>query len=155
MSMCHIGFRCGGRTHVAYLHYAQGILDWRKYHAERERSLGEHALKFEEGSSNRSYFQDVSALSGRMKSAFDPVHADGCERDAAKHGCWTCEDAKQQARWRAMARGFDDSNHVRLDHCALFLDFTTKHAVIRDPGFCNWEQFLPDGWTHEFGEIGK
>lgn len=155
MSMCHIGFRAGTHTHVAYLHYAQGILDWRKYHVQQEASLGEHAKKFDGGDSNRTYFEEVSALHGQMKLGYDPVHADGCERDAAKHGCWTCEDAKQQARWRAMAREFDDSNEVRLDHCALFLDFTARHATIRDRQFSSWEEYLPDGWTFEFGEIGK
>jgi len=153
MSMCHIGFRAGSHVHVAYLHYAQGTLDWRKYHAQWETKLGEHAERCLEAS--RPYFEKTSALHGRMKLGYDPIHADGCERAAAEHGCWTCEDAKQQARWRKMVREFDDSNHVSPDHCALFLDFTARHATIRDRQFASWEDYLPDGWTWELKEIGK
>lgn len=155
MSMCHIGFRAGNHKHVSYLHYAQGVLDWRKYHARNETYLAEYAKGFEEGDNLRTYFEEVSARHGRMKLAYDSAYADGCERDANKHGCRTCEDAKQQAKWRKMAREFDDSSHVRPDHCALFLDFTRKHAVIRNSGFCNWQDYLPDGWTWETKEIGK
>jgi len=155
MSMCLIGFRAGSHTHVSYLHYAQGVLDWRKYHADQEVSLGEHALKFDEGTSNRTYFEEIAALHGVMKSGFDPAHADGCERMAGEGGFWTCEDAKQQMRWRTAMRARDDSNEVPLDDCALFLDFDARHATVRDRQFVEWERFLPDGWTWEEKEIGK
>lgn len=154
MSMCWIGFRAGNHTHVAYLHYSQGVLDWRKWHEQRASGLAEHALKFEEGSESRAYFERQAEESRRVLA--DPSYPiNERDRDAQRLGFWTCETKEEQARWRKHARECDDSNHVRLDHCAVVYDFTRKHAVIRDRGFSAYEECLPDGWTFEFGEIGK
>jgi len=95
------------------------------------------------------YCDTMARLHAQMKLAFDPWRADGCEVLAHRSGCWTCATKEEQAKWRRMIRKVNPSNHVRIDHCALFLDFTKRHAVIRNSGFCSWEEHLPDGWTHE------
>ena len=157
MSMCYIGFRAGCHTHVSHLHYADGVLDWRKYHEHRERQHAEIAARCGEGSGLRDCHEEMAAHSARAKLGFEPesVGVSGCERIAGENGFWRCDTPEACAKWRAAMRKIDSSNHVRLDCCALFLDFTKEHAVIRDQGFCNWEDYLPDGWTHEFAELGK
>ena len=66
-----------------------------------------------------------------------------------------CDTPETCAKWRAAMREINASDEVRLGQCALFLDFTRKHATIRNQMLCNWEDYLPDGWTHEFAELAR
>ena len=144
MSMCNIGFRAGGHISVIYLHYAQGILDHQKYH----QWMLDHW-------SNRKTIDDYTAkqiaIEEKMAKGFVPevVH-DGCEQEAGLGGFWRCDTPKEQAKWRSYVRqNYEVCKNIPREECALWLDFTKQHAVIRDNGLCNWEDFLPDGWTHE------
>jgi hypothetical protein len=152
--MCHIGYRAGNRTGVSYLHYAQGTLAWSRYHAHREEEFRRLAAEHPEGSDGRRYFEERAEFSARAKLGFDPsLHLDGSERRAGMGGFWQVSGRKAEAAWRRHARSCDESDHDGLDHCALFLDFDRHHAVIRDQGFCDWQESLPDGWTFEFAEM--
>ncbi len=154
MSMCHIGYRTRSRIGVSYLHYAEGVLDWSRYHQCRERSLRKHAATFSEGSDDRKYFEEQSALSAKAKFGFDPsLNLGGCERRAEKAGVWQVNTPKAEAAWRRHARAHDRSDHIPLGHCDLVLDFDTKHAVIRNQGLTDWQDYLPDGWTYEFADM--
>jgi len=153
MSMCHIGYRAEGRTGVSYLHYAQGTLDWARYHAQGEVGSRRSATEFDEGSTNRTYFEERTAFHAEAKLAFSPaLNLGGCEREAGEHGFWRCDTPQAEAVWRKHAQSCDESDEVPLDRCALVLDFDARHATIRDRQFAEWERFLPDGWTHEFAE---
>ena len=154
MSMCHVGYRAQNRTGVSHLHYAEGVLDWSRYHQCRERSLREHAATFPEDSDNRKYFEEQAALSGKAKLGYDPsLRLDGCERRAGKGGFWQVNTPEAEAAWRRHARAHDTSDDIPLDHCDLVLDFDTKHAVIRNQGLTAWQDYLPDGWTYELAEM--
>ena len=154
MSMCPIGYKIRGRTGVSHLHYAEGILDWSRYHQCRERSLREHAQGFPEGSDNRKYFEEQAALSAKAKFGYDPsLRLGGCERRAGEGGFWQVSTPEAEVAWRRHARARDRSDDTPLDHCDLVLDFDTRHAVIRNQGLTAWQDCLPDGWTYEFAEM--
>lgn len=148
MSMTYIAYTHGGECRMAYLHYASGTLDWRKYHLLCARNAKRDVALFRDTPFWLDYYTKLLAYNERAAQGYDPADIDrsGCERDAGKAGCWQVNTPEEAAAWVQMV-----SPHAEQcfnpDARALHLDFDNKRMTVqRDNPYCHWEDYAPDGW---------
>ena len=151
MSQCLMAVTAGGKTLIAETHYAQGVLDHRKYHQQRAQSWRDDPGPV----AGPEYAEEMIAFhvaAAKAEGRDRNLNIGGCEREAARHGCWVCDTPEAEKRFLRMIRRHAVEGQ-RLADCPLRLDFGTKTATIDpDNGLCDWESFLPDGWQAVFVE---
>lgn len=144
MSMARIAYTFNGETKSAILHYAQAILNWRKYH---EESAAYHEGEAPDSDFWRDYYRKQAAFHRQAAQGYTAdIDLGGCEKDAGDLGFWVADTDEAAAAWVSFADKWGAVGPVGNSVCHIDFDAKTLTAPAGNP-FCRWWDYLPDGWT--------
>lgn len=150
MSMCKVAYKFRNEGGVAYVHYAQAILDWKKYHqyyAEWYRESG----PIDASEIWTKYHVDNLAFHERCANGFeDDINRDGCERDAGKNNFWIVDTEEAATAWCEHAKKYQlyaYSFDSPPSDVVCYIDFDAKIMTVYYDKLCDWWNFLPEEWT--------
>lgn len=150
MSMCYIAYTSDGETSEAYLHYAQAILDWAKYHRDVAEDW-KHDL--EQGIDDgwmKDYATKQVDFHEKAAEYFNSDNADlgGCEKDAGMRGFWQVNSPWAAKAWMELAETYQNGPCPMPSSRPCHINFDTKTITVKENNpYCRWDKYAPDGWT--------